>query len=281
MTSDTFRDRVLRLSGDLPNSVQEVARFIARHPDIAATSSAAEIAEATGTSDATVVRCAQALGYSGLKEMRRAVADLLTTRVNPGALLASRIEQLSDAAPIRQVFSDTVGSLAELVERLDEASWQRCVDLISSAQGVLCYGMPPVGFAVQYLSLMLNRVGVRSTSETATGAYLADRILDLRTFDVVIVFAPLIPFAEVNAVVRRARDAGARTILISEAIGMPISSEADEVIVTPTTSFNTAGEVVVPLFLAHSLALSVASAAGSQAVTAMDELNRLRRTILE
>src|SRR4051794_8975083 len=53
---------------------QRVADFFAQHREEAAFLSATEIAQRLGTSDATVVRTAQSLGYSGLQELKREFA---------------------------------------------------------------------------------------------------------------------------------------------------------------------------------------------------------------
>lgn len=277
---ESLRDRVRRLAPHLPGALQTVAQYVSQHPDITATSSAVEIGEATGTSDATVVRTARALGFSGIKDMRRSATDLLAARIDPGAVLAHRINQMHETTPLRRVLSDTVLSLGEFVEQVTDEQWAAVVNMVASARGVLCYGIPPVGHVAEYLSLMLNRIGTTSRAETATGPALADRLLNLEGTDLVIVFAPVRPFREVGAVVARAAEIGAATILITEAIGMPVSADVDQVLVTPVTSLNTAGELSIPLFLAHALMLAVAADDRSDSVHAMAEVKRIRANII-
>jgi DNA-binding MurR/RpiR family transcriptional regulator len=68
---DVFRDR-LRVSALSPTAAR-VARFIDQHRATAIASSAAKLAARTGTSDATVVRTVQALGFEGLPELKEAL----------------------------------------------------------------------------------------------------------------------------------------------------------------------------------------------------------------
>jgi len=279
--TESLIDRVAGSAGTLPAALQSVAQFIAQHPDVASASSAAELGVVTGTSDATVVRTAKALGYAGVKDMRRAAAEVLATRANPGAVLANRIERMHESVPLAQLYSDTVASLGAVVEQLPQDHWAAVVERVGASSGVLCYGLPPVGFIAEYLGLMLNRIGVPARAETTTGPYLADRLLSLPEIDTVVVFAPVRPFRELGAVFRRADELEARKVLITEAIGMPLSAQADHVLVTPATSLNTAGEVTVPLFLAHALVLSVAATREERSVETMHRLDAIRRTIID
>jgi DNA-binding MurR/RpiR family transcriptional regulator len=52
-----------------------VARFIDENREIVLASSAAALGDRTGTSDATVVRTIQALGFAGLGDLKRAILN--------------------------------------------------------------------------------------------------------------------------------------------------------------------------------------------------------------
>ena len=58
-----------------------VADYICEHPDMAAFMTAELLARAAGVSESTVVRFALELGFSGYPDMRRAVQQLLRSRI--------------------------------------------------------------------------------------------------------------------------------------------------------------------------------------------------------
>ena len=66
------------------------------HPHEVAFASADDIGERTGSSDATVIRTAKALGYSGLPELKREVGVAMAELVAPSAMLRRRLETLRD-----------------------------------------------------------------------------------------------------------------------------------------------------------------------------------------
>src|SRR5919106_323105 len=86
---------------------QAVARFLMTRLDEAAFFTGAELAQRAGTSEATVVRFARALGYAGFPEFQQALQALLRQKLAP----RERLER-ADQAPGR--------SATSLVERIME-----------------------------------------------------------------------------------------------------------------------------------------------------------------
>jgi Helix-turn-helix domain, rpiR family len=74
---DAFADRMREHQGSLSRTMSRVVRYIEQNRVAVLASSAAEIARRTRTSDATVIRAVQALGFTGLPEMRRQLISVL------------------------------------------------------------------------------------------------------------------------------------------------------------------------------------------------------------
>src|SRR5438552_16628176 len=72
--TDTYAERVAERGDDLAPAERRVAELLVDLGPEATLRPAAALAEQLGTSDATVVRTAKSLGYSGLAELRRALA---------------------------------------------------------------------------------------------------------------------------------------------------------------------------------------------------------------
>ena len=96
--------------------------------------SAIEIGAATGTSNATVVRALQSLGYTGLADLKRAVARAFTDQTAPEVRARRRVEAI--AGDLEGVW-DRVTS--EWLDRIDlmrsgfiAADYARAVELLLS-----------------------------------------------------------------------------------------------------------------------------------------------------
>ena len=83
---DPFTARTSAAIHRLSSAEQAVVRFFQENREEVLVGSAASLAAKIGTSDATVIRATQALGYSGLDELRRDIADELRKR-NVGFVL--------------------------------------------------------------------------------------------------------------------------------------------------------------------------------------------------
>src|SRR5260370_1124243 len=88
----TFADRVAATVHRLSAADQAVVQFFQANREEVLLASAATLAAKIGTSDATVIRAAKALGYSGLDDLRRELADELRTSLSPAARLTRTLE---------------------------------------------------------------------------------------------------------------------------------------------------------------------------------------------
>src|SRR4051812_16748299 len=163
---------------------QRVADFFAQHREEAAFLSATEIAQRLGTSDATVVRTAQSLGYSGLQELKREFAMTLRSRVTPALRLGRR-------AGIRTHPEDSLDYAITLqIELLEEArrtvspeAFAQALSIVEDAARVLVLGVGPSAALAEYFALRLLRFGRDAATITSTGVLLADALIGMRAGD--------------------------------------------------------------------------------------------------
>src|SRR5690606_24530520 len=97
----------------------------------------------TRTSDATVVRTARKLGYSGLPQLKREVGQALSSAtVHPAERLSRRIAALGSdiSAMRRRIFSDAIESLELTQNALDDGQVQEAVGALAHASSIFVYG---------------------------------------------------------------------------------------------------------------------------------------------
>src|SRR4051794_31463361 len=74
-------------AANLSAAEQAVVRFFEENREEVLVASAATLAAKIGTSDATVIRATRAIGYAGLDDLRRHLADELRLSLSPAARL--------------------------------------------------------------------------------------------------------------------------------------------------------------------------------------------------
>jgi DNA-binding MurR/RpiR family transcriptional regulator len=238
--------------------------------------SAQEIATAAGTSDATVVRTARSLGYSSLRELRRALADEDDDTDLPSRLEAT-IGSLGSAEDVLgTTINGHLAALGDLARRITAEAFTNAVDLLTSAPHTWWCGTGPSAHLAAYAAFLSRRLGRSAGAFVHSGASHADELLALRKDHVVVVLAYGRIHPYVNVLLRRARDVKARSVLITDTLGQKLSSPAD-------VRLN-AGRGIPGLFASHAptivlleaLVLATAAADPNLSEAALADLNRLR-----
>ncbi|QBI54044.1 MurR/RpiR family transcriptional regulator [Streptomonospora litoralis] len=274
-----FRARVTARLDSLSPRERAVTDFVLNRPSEAVTASAQQLAALTGTSDATVVRTARSLGYSGLRELKRAVLEMLTARRDPAMVLDQRLEGLGGAPVLDRVIADSTDLLRRLPEVLDAGAFAVAVDLLAQAPRTVCYGIGPASATARYLAIEMGRLGRRSLALEASGFRLADDLLGIGGDDVVVVVAPLRMFREIEALLGHCEEAGAPVVAITEALGEQLRERVRAVLTTPPSTTGAADENLAQQVVAHALAMELAARDRSGSVAARQRLNRLREAI--
>ncbi|SMO87122.1 MurR/RpiR family transcriptional regulator [Paracoccus laeviglucosivorans] len=234
MQHGELTERIRRVIGELPPTMRRVAQFMDRNPVEVVALSAAELAEALGTSDATIVRTAKALGYSGLSELKRS----LTRELSQGTPVDNfqRTLQISDADALRaglQSIKSTNEILHGLASGASAQVLERMICRLDSGQRIALFGLGPSAHVVQYGAHQLRRQGRAALLLDATGRDLADRMLQLAPGDVLLMLSYSVPNGEAWAVVDEALMHSIPILLITNSQDNPLIRKVDEAIALP------------------------------------------------
>jgi DNA-binding MurR/RpiR family transcriptional regulator len=277
-----YLDQILRrANAPLGAAGRRVARFIDENRQVVLASSAAALGDRTGTSDATVVRTIQALGFAGLGDLKRAILNSTGQVSTPADDMRRTLGDLEKSTG--HALDSVLQAHAEGVDvlRSDQCRAQISagVRLLDVSNRIVVFGIGPSAALATYVSILLARRGRCSRTLNATGSMLADQLLDLKQGDSLLVLAYGGPYKEVTAVFAEAKSLGVATVLVTEAYGTPLARMADVVIAIPRGhpgQVSLHGATLVGL---EALVLSLAAAKPDDALTSLDKLNHLRRAI--
>jgi DNA-binding MurR/RpiR family transcriptional regulator len=178
-----------------------------------------------------------------------------------------------------RVRRDSIATLRELSARLPDDRWAECVQAVDAADGILCFGLGPAGTVAEHLAIALTRLGMTAVATANSGIRLADRLATLASGWALVVFAPLRMFREIGVALDRARDVGATSVVITEALAREVRNRADIVLTTPPSGEGAASETLAPLVLAQALTMEIAALRSEQAAQHALLLERLRSGI--
>jgi DNA-binding MurR/RpiR family transcriptional regulator len=236
--------------------------------------SAAALAERLGTSDATVVRTAKALGYRGLADLRRAMA----TR-SPEPPLGERLSRTLEQAPTEELLAAALGrhltGLEALRRDVSSQQFQDAVGVLAKSRRVVWRGVGPSAHLASYAELLSQRIGKPSIALVHTGTSFADELLAVAPGDAVVVFAYGRLQSHVRVLLERAAAVGAPVILITDTRGrMPKGVHTMLRCGRGTPGLFASHGVTLVVVEALVLAVAATDRAGSEA--ALATLNELR-----
>ncbi|MEC7139958.1 MAG: MurR/RpiR family transcriptional regulator, partial [Pseudomonadota bacterium] len=164
-TYDDFRRVLSDRFDSLSPQLRLVAEFIVQHPNRAALETVAELSHAASVRPPTMVRFAQALGFTGFTDMQRVLRARLVART---PTYRERINEAVDKAPKEPVgvLSDFIASSRESLQILESEvtadDMRRAVELLSAAERVHVMGMRRSFPVASYLAYNLSGFGVRA-----------------------------------------------------------------------------------------------------------------------
>jgi DNA-binding MurR/RpiR family transcriptional regulator len=272
-------DRVLRQAGQrLGAAGLRVAKFIDENRQIVLASSAAALGDRIGTSDATVLRTIQTLGFASFADLKAAIlkSETVSTPADDMRRTLVDLDKTTGKAldSILQIHREGLGILQSATCR---AQLTAAVRVLDDTQRIVVFGIGPSSALATYVSILLGRTGRRSRTISATGSMLADQLLDLRTGDALLVLAYGRLYREVKAVFTEAKALSLPTVLITEADDTPLAKLANVCVAIPR---GRPGQVALhgaTLVGLEALILSLAAANPDAALASLDNLNRLRR----
>ena len=220
-------ERIAATRAGLSPAEERAADFFAQHREEVVFLSAMEIAARLDTSDATVIRAAQSLGYSGLADLKTELREALRTRATPTLRLGRSLEDLGEEplAVLDHVLATEMQLLQDARDTLKTADFERALDLLANASRVVIQGLGPNAPLAEYFATRLRRIRRPAASVSARGQALADALLEMRKGEVVVVLAYDRANPEAHIILDRARALRVPSILITDTLGLALAGQ--------------------------------------------------------
>ncbi|MFA7635774.1 MAG: MurR/RpiR family transcriptional regulator [Bacillota bacterium] len=253
---------IRRMFNSLRPAEKKVASYILDNGGQVVYQSITELASATGTSDATIIRFANALGFSGYQELKIALAREL---VSPDRNIHEDIDPRDSLqVAVNKAFQANVQAVSDTLNVLDIESLQRAIDAVVGANHVYLYGVGTSSLSAQDAYYKLLRVGIHANFY-ADAHMQAISTAMIGEDDVVIGFSHSGSTRDVVDVLSLARERGACIVCVTNRVRSPMAKLADIVLRTASeeTPFGSGGvpsmiaqlSVVDALFVGVSLAM--------------------------
>jgi len=260
---------------------QRIADFILSNPRKVIYMSVTELAERCGVGDGTVVRFAQDIGFSGYQELKLTLSRDLVGPFENVLEDVSPEDSLDDI--VRKITNKNLKAITDTTRLIDIDSLKKAIEIISQSRKVEFYGVGASGFTALDAKYKFLRIGI--VCDALTDPHLqAMSAATLTSKDVAVGISHSGATKDTIDSLKVAKNAGAKTICITNFIHSPITEVSDIVLLTASPESPLAsGAIRSKIAQLHILDLiftGVAMRLGDQALrytekTAQAVLNKL------
>ncbi len=253
---DGFRSRLQGRFARLTKSQRRIANYLLAHYDEAAFLPAADLARRLNVSEATVVRCARAIGFDGFPHLRRSLQDLFRSRVTPATRLQRKLADLKDGHVLLKTVDMELRYLSEVPRSVQTTDFDRAVQILLKARRVFAFGLGPACILPELLEIRLRRFGIPTISMTESGRDVLEELLLLEKHDAVVAAAFFRVTPELITVLDHARAAGCPTVLITDTLGIALKEKADVILAARRGPISTFHSLTAPMTIINALILA-------------------------
>lgn len=253
----------------MSKAYQRIAEYLTQNPNDVAVMSVNAIATRCEIHASSFVRFAQALGYSGFKDLQTVFQKRLSTAA-PGfeARIKALEHELVDgkagggtgtAAVLSALVVRDVASLRDLLATVPPADIDRAAEMLERAETIYLLGQlrsEPIVVLLRYVLTMLRKETVLLNE---SGGLSTHRARLARPDDLILAVSFRFYAQEVVNIVEEAAARGVPVIAVTDSTLSPLAKDADPLFCVPEHEYTFARSLAAPICLAQALAIALAA----------------------
>lgn len=275
-SGDRLHERLVSRMASLSPGLRSVLTYISENRDLILSQSALEIAAHTGTSDATVIRAIQALGFDGLRELkaelRRSRAETLSS--DEKMIVTTQSLSTDINAAIDYVIESHMEATRQLATDDNRASIISAIDILKGANRIGVFGIGASAVLTDYAVRMFCRNGCPSYPLNRTGIALGEQILAMQRGDALIMMAQSSPHREGETVINEAIRLKIPTVLVTASPAGGFRDKASVIVTAPRGRADRVPLHGAILMCLETIILGFATAAPDRSTGSLKRLNQ-------
>ncbi len=237
-----------------------IARYITENYDKAAFMTAGKLGKTVGVSESTVVRFATELGYDGYPGMRKAMQEMVRSRLTSVQRIAVAKDLVGDGNVLKTVMHSDVDKLEATMEEIHQESFQQAVDAILSAKHLYIVGMRSSASLASFMGFYMNLLvsDVRLIHDT-TANEVYEQMMHIGPGDVYVGISYPRYSAGSLRVMQFAKRQGATVIALTDNDHSPFAQVANIKLYAKSDMVSFLDSLVAPMSLINALIVAVAA----------------------
>ena len=255
---DDFLSRINEHFSHLSKGQKLIASYVIDHYDLAVFMTAAEIAEAVGVSESTVVRFAVSVGYEGFPEFTRALEKWYKTKMNTVSMVGKKYGKASQSDLLNTVLRSDMEKMEDTIANLDVEAFELAVDIILKAKKVYVVGLRTCEPLAEFLSFYLNMIRPDVVLlKTTSASEMFEQMIRIDEKDCIIgISFPRYSMRTLKAM-EFANDRNAKVIPLTDSVHSPMNLYSSCNLLARSDMVSIVDSLVAPLSVINALVVAL------------------------
>ena len=234
-----------------------IAQYILKNYDKVAFMTACKLGEAVGVSESTVVRFANALGYSGYPKLQDALQEVIKNKLTT-VQRVDMVKEFNDhSAILKKIVKSDMDNIKDTLEEIDEKAFEEAANRILKAKRIYIVGMRSSFTIAQYLGFYLGIIldSVHVIRTDMGDAF--EQVVKINEDDVLIAISFPRYSKKSYQIVSYAKEKGAHIVSLTDSPFAPVASFTDNLLLVKSNMVSFVDSLVPALSIANALIVSV------------------------
>lgn len=234
-----------------------IAQYILKNYDKVAFMTACKLGETVGVSESTVVRFANALGYSGYPKLQDALQEVIKNKLTTVQRVDMVKEFNDDSAILKKIVKSDIDNIKDTLDEIDEKAFEEASNRILKAKRIYIVGMRSSFTIAQYLGFYLGIIldSVHVIRTDMGDAF--EQVVKINEDDVLIAVSFPRYSKKSYQIVSYAKEKGAHIVSLTDSLFAPVASFTDNLLLVKSNMASFVDSLVPALSIANALIVSV------------------------
>lgn len=220
---------------------------------------ASKLGKTVGVSESTVVRFANALGFTGYPKFQDAIQELIKTRLTTVERVEmSKRDFISNSQILENVLKTDIDNIKETLDTFDQDSYEEAIDVILSAKKVYIMGLRSSIYVAKYLGYYLNYILKDVTIVRMDMGEPVEQLMKMGEGDLLIVVSFPRYSKKTVKVAQFAKDRGSKVVAITDSVNAPVSKVSDVICAVKNNMVSFIDSLVPAFSLVNAIVIGVA-----------------------
>ena len=237
----------------LSKGQKSIAQYLMNNYDKAAFMTAAKLGEKVGISESTVVRFANAIGFTGYPELQKQLQEMVKTRLTTVQRIEMSNEYSTDESTLKNILKADMENIHLTLEEIDQASFDEVVKKILEAKSIYIIGLRSSTALAEFFGFYLNWVRDNVHVVTYTLGDIFEQLFRVGPEDLVIgIGFPRYSSRTIKAL-EYCKGKSAGVVAVTDSLLSPLCTNSDYSLIAKSKMESFVDSIVAPMSVLNAL----------------------------